>query len=123
MSGLQVGRHSVLDFRCGERFLEIINRSQLHRFQVARNIMVTANYDDGAVAVSRHRMLQNRAALKHGPALAGDDAVEICRFKKACGFLKIRARPNLKSAVVQHAAIAVKVPPVFVDQKDAGSVE
>ncbi len=105
--GLDVGCDGAYDFRSGERLFKIINRSQLHRFQVACNIMVTADDDDRAVTVSRYRMLQDCATLESGAALAGHDAVEIGRFKKACCLLKIRTRLDLKSTVVQDAAIVV----------------
>ena len=45
--------------------------------------MMTADDDDGAVTVSRYRILQNHAALKSRPALASDDAVEIRGLQQA----------------------------------------
>ena len=120
---LEVRCDHAQDFKRGEWFLEIINSSQLHRLQVARDIVMSTGYDDGKGTVPGYRMLQNYAALKPRPALAGDDAVETRGFQQVRRFLEIHTSPDLKTTVVQHTAIMVEVLQVFVHQQNSGPVK
>lgn len=114
----QMVTQEAVDFRSNRRISDIINGSQLHRFQVALHFELPCHHDDGQPGIDLDCLLNHATPLEETASLTHEDEFESPGFQVADAFGVRITSVNAMPHPLRNTPYVLEMLRIFIYEED-----